>query len=43
MNYVSAVYGVVAVLIALDWVLRGRRSFRGQTARHMEAAEASLT
>ncbi|PYH93083.1 hypothetical protein BO71DRAFT_450976 [Aspergillus ellipticus CBS 707.79] len=36
MNYVSAVYGVVAVIIALDWVLRGRRVFRGQTARLME-------
>ncbi|KAI9933978.1 hypothetical protein ASPWEDRAFT_35956 [Aspergillus wentii DTO 134E9] len=36
MNYVSAVYGVVVVIICIDWVVRGRRSFRGQTARHRE-------
>ena len=36
MNYVSAVYGVVAIIIALDWMLRGRKTFRGQTARHRE-------
>ncbi|KAA8643346.1 uncharacterized protein ATNIH1004_010113 [Aspergillus tanneri] len=39
MNYISAVYGVVAVVIAADWFLRGRRSFRGQTARHREVEE----
>ncbi|KAE8151702.1 amino acid transporter [Aspergillus avenaceus] len=37
MNYVSAVYGIVAVIIAVDWVVRGKRQFRGQTARHREA------
>ena len=34
MNYVSAVYGVVAVIIAVDWFARGRKYYRGQAARH---------
>lgn len=29
MNYVSAVYGVVTMIMAIDWVVRGRKSFRG--------------
>lgn len=29
MNYVSVVYAVVIIIIAIDWVLRGRKSFRG--------------
>lgn len=37
MNYVSAVYGVVGILIAGDWVVRGRKSYRGQSQRHEEA------
>ncbi|PWY80900.1 amino acid transporter [Aspergillus sclerotioniger CBS 115572] len=41
MNYVSAVYGVVAVIIGLDWMLRGRKVFRGQTARHREVEGVS--
>lgn len=36
MNYVSAVYGIVVVVIAMDWVVRGKREFRGQTVRHGE-------
>lgn len=28
MNYVSAVYGVVFFIIAVDWFARGRRSFK---------------
>ena len=36
MNYVSAVYGIVFVVIAVDWVVRGKREFRGQTVRHGE-------
>ncbi|KAH8431467.1 choline transporter [Aspergillus melleus] len=39
MNYVSAVYAVVAIIIATDWFLRGRHSFRGQAARHREIEE----
>lgn len=34
MNYVSAVYGVVVTIIILDWLLRGKRSYRGQSLRH---------
>ncbi|KAF2787511.1 choline transport protein [Melanomma pulvis-pyrius CBS 109.77] len=29
MNYVSAVYGVVTMIMAIDWLVRGRKSFRG--------------
>lgn len=29
MNYVSAVYAVVVIIIAVDWIVRGRKSFRG--------------
>lgn len=39
MNYVSAVYGVVVIIIAVDWLVRGKRSYRGQATRHMEAEE----
>lgn len=34
MNYVSAVYGVVVFIIVVDWLARGKRSYRGQEARH---------
>lgn len=37
MNYVSVVYAVVVVIIIIDWYVRGRREFRGQTTRHNEA------
>ena len=36
MNYVSAVYGVLIVIIATDWLARGGKSFRGQAMRHEE-------
>ncbi|KAK2747143.1 hypothetical protein FQN57_002400 [Myotisia sp. PD_48] len=39
MNYVSVVYFVVIVLIIADWFLRGKREYRGQTARHEEAEQ----
>lgn len=34
MNYVSAVYGVVVLIIVVDWFIRGRNGYRGQAARH---------
>lgn len=34
MNYVSAVYGVVVIIIVIDWFVRGRNGYRGQAARH---------
>ena len=34
MNYVSAVYAVVVVIIVVDWFVRGKKHYRGQTARH---------
>ncbi|KAM5443233.1 choline transporter [Microsporum ferrugineum] len=37
MNYVSVVYFVVIVIIIADWFLRGKREYRGQTARHEDA------
>lgn len=42
MNYVSAVYGVVISIIVVDWFVRGKRGYRGQTLRH-EEADARLT
>ncbi|KAK3079959.1 hypothetical protein LTS18_003493, partial [Coniosporium uncinatum] len=36
MNYVSAVYGVVCVIIAVDWFARGRKGYRGQGDRKEE-------
>ena len=36
MNYVSAVYGVVILVIFIDWQVRGRRKYRGQEVRHEE-------
>ncbi|KAK4691322.1 choline transport protein, partial [Lecanoromycetidae sp. Uapishka_2] len=42
MNYVSAVYGVVAIIMSVDWFVRGRKYYRGQTTRK-EEADAYLT
>lgn len=39
MNYVSAVYAVVFIIIAVDWVLRGRKSFRGVGERKSDVTE----
>jgi choline transport protein len=33
MNYVSAVYGVVAFIMGVDWLVRGRKKFRGVSER----------
>jgi hypothetical protein len=33
MNYVSAVYAVVILIIAIDWLSRGKKEYRGQTDR----------
>jgi choline transport protein len=27
MNYISAVYGFIVVVIAVDWMLRGRKQY----------------
>lgn len=42
MNYVSAVYGVVAIIVVVDWCVRGRKHYRGEIARK-EEADAYLT
>ena len=39
MNYVSAVYGILAVIMLADWFLRGRKHYRGQKARHDAVAD----
>ncbi|KAI4169584.1 MAG: hypothetical protein LQ343_005604 [Gyalolechia ehrenbergii] len=36
MNYVSAVYGILVLIIIADWFLRGRHHYRGQVQRHDE-------
>ncbi|KAL8968075.1 MAG: hypothetical protein Q9197_005068, partial [Variospora fuerteventurae] len=38
MNYVSAVYGILAIIVTADWFMRGRRQYRGQGQRHDETA-----
>ncbi len=38
MNYVSAVYGIVVFIVVIDWFVRGKAHYRGQTLRHEEAA-----
>lgn len=38
MNYVSAVYGILVIIIIADWFIRGRRHYRGQVQRHDETA-----
>lgn len=42
MNYVCAVYAVVVSIIAIDWLARARKEYRGQTDRR-EAAAATDT
>lgn len=40
MNYVSAVYGILVLIIVIDWFARGRREYRGQDKKHDDAAAA---
>ncbi|KAH7116840.1 choline transport protein [Dendryphion nanum] len=39
MNYVSVVYAVVAGIVAVDWMVRGRKSFRGVGERKKSGKE----
>lgn len=39
MNYVSVVYAVVVIIIAVDWFVRGRKSFRGVGERKSDVNE----
>lgn len=39
MNYVSAVYGVVFILVIGYWYLRAHRTFRSKDERAMEAEQ----
>jgi choline transport protein len=36
MNYVSAVYAVVTIIMATDWIFRGRKKFRGLGERQSD-------
>ncbi|KAH7090510.1 choline transport protein [Paraphoma chrysanthemicola] len=38
MNYVCVVYAVVTLITGLDWVFRGRKSFRGVGERHADVS-----
>ncbi|KAF2257408.1 choline transport protein-like protein [Trematosphaeria pertusa] len=40
MNYVSAVYAVVTSIMAVDWLVRGRKSFRGVGERKSDVVHA---
>lgn len=39
MNYVSAVYAAVVIIIAVDWLARGRKSFRGVGERKSDVTQ----
>lgn len=39
MNYVSVVYVIVTAVMATDWLLRGRKSFRSAVERHTKVNE----
>ena len=36
MNYVSAVYGIIILILLVDWFARGRKHYRGASKRHEE-------
>jgi len=36
MNYISAVYGILILIMILDWFVRGRREYRGASTRREE-------
>lgn len=39
MNYISAVYGVLGVIMLIDWVARARKNYRGQSQESIEEVE----
>ena len=39
MNYVSAAYGILLLIIICDWFIRGKHHYRGQDLRHEEVAQ----
>lgn len=39
MNYVSAVYGVVVLIVCVHWFARGRREYRDQGSRKVKAED----
>ncbi|KAH7361263.1 amino acid/polyamine transporter I [Pyrenochaeta sp. MPI-SDFR-AT-0127] len=43
MNYVCVVYAVIACLTSIDWVFRGRKSFRGFVERKADVDAQGLT
>lgn len=36
MNYISAVYAIVILIVILDWFIRGRTKYRGASTRREE-------
>lgn len=39
MNYISAVYAVIGVIMAIDWFARARKSYLGQSHETIEEVE----
>lgn len=39
MNYISAVYGVLGVIMLIDWFARARKDYRGQSQESVEEVE----
>jgi choline transport protein len=40
MNYAGPVFGLMAILLVIDWVVRGRNRFTGPLKDHMQQAAA---
>lgn len=39
MNYISAVYGVIGVIMLIDWFVRARKDYRGQSQESVAEVE----
>lgn len=42
MNYVSACYGILVLLFTVDWFVRARKEYRGQTLEHGEGMHSTV-
>lgn len=42
MNYVSACYGILVLVFSVDWFVRGKKEYRGQTLDHGDGLHATV-
>lgn len=43
MNYVCVVYFIVVLIVAADWIVRGRRKYRIKPTSYDETEEITVT